>query len=102
MNDLRNQPEEVRARIRDIVTRANRDQQFQRDLAADPLSALQAAGLSAGTAETVMSVTPEVPEAAEVQGFARCQQTCIDTTCWIAPGISFCPASCLIGTVFDC
>lgn len=101
MNDLRNQPDEVRAKIRDIVTRANHDHQFQRQLAADPMNALQAAGLSASTAETVMSITPDVPESSEVQGYARCQETCIDTTCWIAPHISFCPASCIFWTSVD-
>lgn len=89
MSDTHRLPDETRAKIVDLVKRYQSDEEFAQRLKHSPIPTLEDAGLSAQTAETVMSMA-HLDSAGEVEGYQRCQ----DGTCWF--WVSICPGTCRV------
>lgn len=89
MTDLTQLPDEIRAKIRDINTRANEDETYRQQLRDDPMGTLQAAGLPADAAQTVVDFEPQEEEVAAYR-------MCIDGTCWDITISSICPGTCFV------
>jgi len=70
-------PEDIRAKAREIVNRMKSDSGFAAQVDQDPKGTLVAAGLPA---QAVEDFTIEAAKSGEVQGYRGCAITC-DTTC---------------------
>ena len=70
-------PEEIRAKAREIVHRMKSDSSFAAQVGQDPHATLVAAGLPA---QAVEDFTIEAAKSGEVQGYRGCAVTC-ESTC---------------------
>jgi hypothetical protein len=87
--------QDVRRTAQEIVQRAKSDPDFIQQVKAAPEQTLVAAGLPAGVLPDFLT---EQGYQAEVSGYARCTESCVDLTCIV----SLCPASCVFWTRNEC
>jgi hypothetical protein len=89
MSVTQDEAKQYRAKVEELVQRAERDPAFAQQAKADPVGALTGAGIPADAARQMLK--GDTGTEVEVSGYMRCT----DTTCWT----SECPATCYVSVV---